>query len=264
MAKQNEPLDRYLREKLENHQEKPSMLAWERLESQLPPSKSSPKISWWTMAATVSVILVAGWLFWNNSLELAQENLVAEEKSSLVKPLPSSESQTLEAEEILPQAEEKPLEELNPTKTNLPQVQLANSSQKVIELTNAHQKSFPEQAQNLIASQEIQSVDLPAKMPTNPALENQVTLPQIQTIQVQNAVAEASPGEEEVFTYRVNIYSNGLKKGQEPEKNLITEMGKTVGKVEGLLGKVDDGFIELQDKKNSLFASLTSKKQADE
>jgi hypothetical protein len=38
-----------------------------------------------------------------------------------------------------------------------------------------------------------------------------------------------------------------------------------VGQVEGFLGKVDDGLITLQDKKDNLFASLTSKKsQADE
>jgi rRNA processing protein Gar1 len=73
-------------------------------------------------------------------------------------------------------------------------------------------------------------------------------------------VAEATPSAEDAPLYRVNIYSDGLKKGSEPDKNLITEMGKTVGKVEGLLGKVDEGFADLQDKKNSLFATLTSKK----
>ena len=78
-------------------------------------------------------------------------------------------------------------------------------------------------------------------------------------------MAEAQPQTNEEPLYRVSIYSNGVKKGEPQDKNLITEIGKTVGQVEGLLGKVDDGLITLQDKKDNLFATLTNKKsQADE
>jgi hypothetical protein len=65
---------------------------------------------------------------------------------------------------------------------------------------------------------------------------------------------------EDLDGYRVRIFSDGLKKEEAPNKNLITELGKTVGQVEGLLDKLDEGFVEIQDKKERLFSSLTSRK----
>jgi hypothetical protein len=43
---------------------------------------------------------------------------------------------------------------------------------------------------------------------------------------------------------------------------LITELGKTVGQVEGLLDKLDEGLVEIQDRKDRFFSSLTSRKTA--
>jgi hypothetical protein len=51
-----------------------------------------------------------------------------------------------------------------------------------------------------------------------------------------------------------------LKKEEAPNKNLITELGKTVGQVEGLFDKLDEGFVEIQDRKDRFFSSLTSRK----
>jgi hypothetical protein len=65
---------------------------------------------------------------------------------------------------------------------------------------------------------------------------------------------------EEMEGYRIRIFSDGLKKEEAPNKNLITELGKTVGQVEGLLGKLDEEFLEIQDKKDRFFSSLTSRK----
>ena len=65
---------------------------------------------------------------------------------------------------------------------------------------------------------------------------------------------------EEIDGYRIRIFSDGLKNEEAPNKNLITELGNTVGQVEGLLDKLDEGFVEIQDKKDRLFSSLTSRK----
>jgi hypothetical protein len=67
---------------------------------------------------------------------------------------------------------------------------------------------------------------------------------------------------EEVGTYRIRIYSDGLQKAAPKEKNLVTELGKAVGQVEGLLGKLDEGYEEIQEKKERLFSSLTSRRVA--
>jgi starvation-inducible outer membrane lipoprotein len=60
--------------------------------------------------------------------------------------------------------------------------------------------------------------------------------------------------------YRIRIFSDGLKKEEAPNKNLITELGKTVGQVEGFIDKLDDEFVEIQDKKERFFSTLTSRK----
>jgi hypothetical protein len=67
---------------------------------------------------------------------------------------------------------------------------------------------------------------------------------------------------EEVGTYRIRIYSDGLQKAAPKEKNLVTELGKAVGQVEGLLGKLDEGYEEIQEKKERLFSSLTSRRES--
>ena len=65
---------------------------------------------------------------------------------------------------------------------------------------------------------------------------------------------------EDLDGYRIRIFSDGLKKEEAPNKNLITELGKTVGQVEGLLDKLDEGLVDIQDKKDRLFSTLTSRK----
>jgi hypothetical protein len=45
------------------------------------------------------------------------------------------------------------------------------------------------------------------------------------------------------------------------DKTLIGGLNKKVEQVEGLLGKVDQGFADLQDAKNNLFTALLTKKE---
>jgi hypothetical protein len=87
-----------------------------------------------------------------------------------------------------------------------------------------------------------------------------LTATEIPIPEIQKTVAEAKPQAQDEPLYRVSIYSDGVKKGEPSNKNLITELGKTVGQMEGLLGKVDDGLISIQEKKDNLFANLTTKK----
>jgi cytoskeletal protein RodZ len=256
MAKTNEEFDKGFREKLGNHQEKPSALAWERLENQLPKPKSSLRGIWWAVAASVTVILAAGWMFWNTTDELPQEQLLAEEtlfveensENPSPEPLENLNSQEEAVSETLP---EKPVTSSFPKQTSTQSSNRAFSTQSI---------QTPVSTDNLIALTEPIKIEPTAVIPVESLEATEIALPAIQTNSAQLAVAEATSPQEEAPLFRVSIYSDGLKKGAEPDKNLITEMGKTVGKVEGLLGKVDEGFAEIQDKKNGLFASLTSRK----
>ncbi len=75
-------------------------------------------------------------------------------------------------------------------------------------------------------------------------------------------VADGGLSVEEVeeVAYKVTIISNGLSPRQEKE-NLVEEIENKIGQLGGLLNKVDREFAELQDSKNNLFASLTSKRE---
>lgn len=261
MAKTNEEFDRIFREKLENHEDKPSTLAWEKLESRLPGKKTRGVGIWWAVAAGMSIFLVSGWLIWNNLNEPEQKKQLAEEQPVTKKPeeLPSSPEPIQEWV-----AESKPEQDQLIKKSegqSLSTRLVANSPiQPVNEELITLAKEAEENTAPLIAREEPLIPELPTTtVLTDPKPERQPLLAGEPLIS-QKSIAEAKPSEEETSIYRVKIYSDGLKKGSEPEKNLITEMGKTVGKVEGLLGKVDEGFAELQVRKNSLFAGLTTKK----
>lgn len=263
MAKTNEEFDRIFREKLEKHQEKPSALAWERLNHQLPEAKSSKRGIWWSVAASISILIVAGWMFWKNTSEINQGQLLAEEGKTIEELTSDLETPTSSENVEIPSTTESKVAQATktqPTTTRPASEQPQINFNPQVEIQSASPNPEVEKTQSLIASLEQTTKELQVNIPSVSVEMNEVTLPVIQPSTIQQTVAEVIPAEEDAPLYRVNIYSDGIKKGTEPDKNLITEMGKTVGKVEGLLGKVDEGFADLQDKKNNLFTTLTSRK----
>jgi outer membrane biosynthesis protein TonB len=253
MAKTPKNLDEFFKEKLDQHSVTPSALAWERLENQLPQKPESNKGIWWAIAASISLLLMAGFLYWPKSENISQENLMAEEVQQEViqENQPEIEEPTiLEPSSSQPEAEETQ----EPTAQPVQKPETKKKSKPTIAPSS---QSLP---QNLIAKtetkqvEEIKSVERPDLKAGTP----EVSLPPIETSSLNQTIAEANTSEEPL--YRVNIYSDGIKK-EEETKNLITELGKTVSTVEGFIGKVDNGFADLQDAKNNIFATLTSKKE---
>jgi len=252
MAKENTNLDQFFKEKLSQDSIKPSKLAWERLESQLPQEKKTKTpLIWWSIAASLAAIFVVGYFaftFSTNSIEepilaTAEENQIEEQ---LEEPK-SIQNQSLE--EIPTQTEENPI---------LPTEKKIQSTNPTIQKSSAKAKSS---SSNLIAVTEAKPAleNSEKKMEANPILEElkvpALELPSIQATQTVASATEAKVEEEPA--YRVKIYSNGL----EEDKTLITGISKKVEKVEGLLGKVDQGFADLQDAKSNLFTALLSKKE---
>lgn len=268
MAKTNEQFDQHFREKLEGHREKPSTFAWERLESQLPKESKSSFGIWWAVAASVIALLVAGYAFWPKEEGLAEENLVAE-KNEIPIEAPTENSTDSTIEDF-----QKPTEN-NVSTTEIgvtPEIESDQNQAKVAPKTTQKTKPTPSPAstqapKNLVVQAETETIKTPivVAIPELKTEEIQVALHELKAPEIEKLVAEVASAAEEEPLYRVSIYSDGVKKGEPQDKNLITELGKTVGQVEGLLSKVDDGLISLQDKKDNLFASLTSKKnQPDE
>ena len=253
MAKSDEELDRVFREKLENHQESPSLAAWDKLVAQLDAAKQPKKSSWWAIAAAMPLLLGLGYLIWSQAPQADEESsLAAIEEVSTSTPVSvsSPEVETMVSEEVqkpvsLAEAStsraSKPIQ-----KSSLPQ---ENTKDTQIESRMAEAVTFPS-LQTAVAVE----VNSTTESKTLVIPEPTQTTPSPSTLQPSLADAEDLDG------YRIRIFSDGLKKEEAPNKNLITELGKTVGQVEGLLDKLDEGLVEIQDKKERLFSSLTSRK----
>lgn len=253
MAKSDEVLDRVFREKLENQEASPGPAAWDKLEAQLDAAEQPKKSSWWAIAAAIPLILGLGYLIWSQVPQADQESPLAITEEVLN--IPSTSKSTPETERLSSEEAQKSAylaETSSPSsskpvlKSSLPQ---ENAKEIHLEGVVAEAVTFP-------------SPQTAVAMEVNSATESK-TLLTAEPIRITTAPSTPQPtmaDGEDLDGYRIRIFSDGLKKEEAPNKNLITELGKTVGQVEGLLDKLDEGFVEIQDKKERLFSSLTSRK----
>jgi len=267
MAKSSNKLDEFFKEKIDQHSIKPSALAWERLERELPKEPKSKKGFWWSLAASVVILLSAGYFLYpvdsfdtaGTMLATNQEVIIPEEKKETETTVIAPEINTPEdviaatgsdlgKKPTTVNVQEKPKTETTKNKPSNNQPTITEvSSQNLIAMTEMREEK--EKITEVIIPEE--------KLEAKPLVEPKLELP---TLNLNNAVAENAQQTEEEPAYRIKIFSDGLK--EEPkDKSLIAGIGKTVNEVEGLIGKVDQGFADLQDAKNNLFTNMTSKKE---
>ncbi|GMQ30808.1 hypothetical protein [Algoriphagus confluentis] len=259
MAKTNEQFDRVFREKLNTHQEKPSALAWERLESQLPKKAEKGWGFFISIAASMTILLTVGYLLWPKEGGISEENLLADQATEQVETTPEANSNgttevVTQNEEKVELPEEKSIQTPAPKKQEIVQNRAETQPQRglIADSSTKPEEQNKKTALELVPVPELKAEEL-IELPK----------PELKAVEIpQTLVAEATKPTEEEPLYRVSIYSNGIKKGEAPDKNLITELGKTVGQVEDLLGKVDEGLISLQDAKNNLFTAKNTKREA--
>lgn len=253
MAKSDEELDRVFREKLENHEASPRPAAWDKLEAQLDAAKQPKKSFWWAIAAAMPLLLGLGYLIWSQAPQPEQENSVAAIEEVLevtLVPQSTQEAQTVVSE--VAQYQNSLTETVTPSSSKFVlKSNLLQENPKEVNLGNvvAETAIFPSQ-QTAIA------------MEVNSITESKIwqTPESTQTTPAPSSPQPTLVDEEDLDGYRIRIFSDGLKKEEAPNKNLITELGKTVGQVEGLLDKLDEGLVDIQDKKDRLFSTLTSRK----
>ena len=253
MAKSDEELDRVFREKLENHEASPSSVAWDKLEAQLDAARQPKKSSWWAIAAAIPLLFGLAYLIWSQVPQPEQENSVAASEEVLEVPLdPEStpQAETSVSEEVQNQ---NPLAETATPSSSKPVLKssLPQENSKVVNLGKvvAEAVTFPSP-----------QTGIPVEVNSTSESKTLLTPEPTQITPTPNSSQPSFTDEEDLDGYRIRIFSDGLKKEEAPNKNLITELGKTVGQVEGLLGKLDEEFLEIQDKKDRFFSSLTSRK----
>ncbi len=253
MAKSDEVLDRVFREKLENQESAPSPAAWDKLEAQLDAAKQPKKSSWWAIAAAMPLLLGLGYLIWSQAPQADEESsLAAIEEVSTSTPVSVSpiEAETLVSEEV-----QKPV--------SLAEASTSRASKLVLKSNFPQENSKEVNLGNVVA----EAISFPSSQATVAVEVNSTTesktlvIPEpTQTTPSPSTSQPSLTDGEDLDGYRIRIFSDGLKKEEAPNKTLITELGKTVGQVEGLLDKLDEGLVEIQDKKERLFSSLTSRK----
>ncbi|WP_143959899.1 hypothetical protein [Litoribacter populi] len=233
MDKQQPNIDELFREKLENHQVKPSGLAWEKLDRQLS-NKQASSFPWWRAAASLALLLTMAGLIWislNMTEELARP--VADQITEQKETVTEIEQETLAeiVEETVP-IEKPAIAEPAPKRSKPVQP-------KVTTPVALEYRQPTEEARQPVASIKIEEIEIPEL--ELPALEDQTLL-----------LADAE-------VVRVRIVSSGLS--PEPEKEtIIDELENKIEKVGNIFNKVDQGFADLQDAKNNLFATITSRK----
>ena len=246
MANNDKKFDSFFRDKLEKHEEKPSSLAWEKLESKLEQKpKGNAHFPWMQLAASLVFLLVASFAIWNFIPEkeedlsgnLAQEIGQVVEKSR-------EEEKTLEPEpliEAIPFNQSTPQKMADPTPIESPAPK-RNARQ---EIPAKSQEGFLSEPKTQKEEQLPIAKELPEmKLPELPMSQ---TLAQMET-------------EEEEVAYRITIKSSGLQ--SEPQKtNLFTEIENKKEKIGSFLSKVEQGLADLQDAKSNLFAINSSRKE---
>lgn len=236
MAKEQDKLDNYFKQKLEHHEEKPSQLAWERLEENL---DKRPRKGFAVWYAAASLLLIGGLSFF---LLKENTNEPVTEKEILV------ENRTVETKET-----DIPAEEIHtPTVGTNPEVKpsVEEPKQKAQPRENQNYSSEPETIRETIAQRELEDVSLPTIQ--------DLSLPEVSLSSaialVEPKIADNLINEEPQFT--VTIKSSGIK-AEEPKDNLIEEIETKVDKIGGFISR---GFADLQDAKSNLFAINTPRR----
>jgi len=262
MDKQKHPLDELFHQKLQHHTEKPSALAWEKLESQLGSPKNSRTWTWLRVAAVFIGAFVLVYLIWQGASteEASKTPILAEEVTQ-----PASPPQTVEQPVESPQARE-----LDPQIASSSNIAAQKAEKEGTAVTTGKppkssipQVSTPVKEDKPLMAEEIKAIDRPELSPETGDLIPELEVPELK---MDKMIAENSPGLEEAITpepvtYKISIKSSGIS--EKPKKeNLVEEIGDKINTLGGLLGKVDEGYAGLQDAKNNLFASLITKKES--
>ena len=253
MANAENKFDQYFRDKLVDHEEKPSKLVWERLENQL--NNKKPKAyPFMKIAASILLFLGMGYILWQfGGIRINEQapELVSEAiEQRIFEQEPNDQSLfSVKEEDVEKNAVLKDVEIKNPDQSE------ELSGEKAVPKSLNQRKI--DKSDVFLAKGETEKTDVRADetavdIPT-------LTLPELN---LEEAIAAIDEDETpaEFVEYRIIIKSNGLK--DEPKKlNIIEGIENNVNKIGGLLSKVEQGFADLQDAKENLFASNTSRKE---
>ncbi|AFL86169.1 hypothetical protein Belba_3679 [Belliella baltica DSM 15883] len=246
MANEDKKFDDLFKSKLSNHEIKPSSLAWERLEGKLNKKEKAAYFPLLRIAASIILLLGVGYIAWF----IAKED-IKEEQPQLAEVIEKSEKTVLNQEELVIEEKKETLRSNEIQKQQvIPQNVEKTSKQKV----------------DVRKIEEVKKQEFIAEIKPIEKTEVVVALPELEIpeLDFNEAVAINQPVADEVkeeIDYKITIIGKGIDASEPDKPGLIDEIENKVEKIGGLLNKVDQGFADLQDAKNNLFASITSRKE---
>ena len=244
MANTDKNFDEYVQKKLSNYEVKPSRLAWERLDQKLSEHNRKTAFPFLKIAATILILISAGYVFYTMNLEVIDDSKQLAVHEEIIK----------QDNKITSEISESPSTGLieGDEKAELKEKKAKPIQPKVVKTAPVRSKT---RSQQLVAE---------ASKPLETLQNEKIELPEIPIpeLDIRESIAlnTADIGEEEEIAYKVTIISRGLK--EEPAKqNLLEEIEEKVDKIGGLFSKVEQGFADLQDAKNNLFANSNPRKE---
>ena len=244
MAERHEDIDALFRNQLAGHSEKPSPQAWRKLEGKLHNEKKGLIIPWMKIAASFFLALGLVSLLWWSLRNTERELTTVAQEEAIPQTFQEPAVNKGPVQEV-PIAEKKN-DHSSSNPANLP---APKAMRKLVKNNQVEKESHPEiktESKQIQPELEVEIIKLPA-------LEAELAIP-------DNLIAEADVKEINEVAYTVTIISNGLRVTPEKE-TLVEEIEEKIDRLGGLINKVDQGFADLQDAKNGLFASITAKKE---
>lgn len=249
MANADKKFDQYFQEKLGNHEVKPSKLAWERLDSQLGKKGKAAYYPFMRLAAAIILLMGAGYIVWQFST------------TEITRPQTAEIIQNPVQEEVLDHKTESQTEQeiTNEDKSefvNPESIENEKAQDTPVKKPQIVKKPVTESPKELLAENTIQTERSQEQMIGIPDLD----LPELKLEEALAMNTDEEQRDEEIVEYKVIIKSNGLK--DEPVKQgLIEGIEEKVDKIGGFLNKVEQGFADLQDAKENLFASNVPRRE---
>lgn len=238
MAKDNQDIDRLFRDKLGGHLAQPSPLAWNQLENRLSRTKKGAAL-WMRIAASLLLLGGLAALLWLSVENAQKKPVILAEQEPLQETIPQEVPEVKEPAVVKDRIEEDIMA------VKKAPVRKASVNSEKAQLEVARMEETEPVAKELVPVQELDLVELPPL--------------DMDLLVVENSLVEPTEAVYQEVAYKVTIISNGLR--EKPEKDgLVGEIENKIDKIGGLIGKVDQGFADLQDAKNNLFASITTRK----
>ncbi|WP_162417051.1 hypothetical protein [Cyclobacterium roseum] len=244
MEDKKKNMDTVFRKALSGHQTIPDEQVWERISDRLDKRKKPIFLLWSRWAAAILLLVGVAGVFYVVDTFKETERQTAAIQESLPEKSASPSGQTAEQpekpeEKPNSQTEVLPKKETNKKKEIIPNRQVPQQDPVVSSPAGNAPREISEPV--AVAATGKPEIIEPPQMDLN--REEQNFLSDTQTEQ---------PGED----YTVRVVSRGY--ALQPEKDKLVEELET--KIGVFFTRVDEGFGELQDAKNTIFASLTTRK----